>query len=119
LEPEVGFEPTTFRLRVKCFASDWTEQDRNYLLTLGDASVQTALDGYRPIVWMIIGMIKGASDRQSDGKASSLGLQNGHSPCRSDSSRLLDRGSVIVGSGQSEGRCLDLRQLLTTADSAG
>jgi Phosphate transporter family len=48
-----------------------------------------------------------------------LGLQNGHSPCWSDSSRLLDRGSVIVGSGQSEGRCLDLRQLLPTADSAG
>jgi hypothetical protein len=30
---------------------------RIYLLTLNAASVQTAPDGYRRIVWMIIGMI--------------------------------------------------------------
>jgi hypothetical protein len=31
---------------------------RIQLLTLGGPSVQTAPDGCRPIVWMIIGMIK-------------------------------------------------------------
>jgi hypothetical protein len=33
--------------------------DRSSLLTLDAASVQTAPDGSRPIVWMIIGMIDG------------------------------------------------------------
>jgi hypothetical protein len=58
VEPEVGFEPTTFRLRVGCSASTWSAPDGSSLLTLDGPSVQTAPDGSRPIVWMIIGMIK-------------------------------------------------------------
>jgi hypothetical protein len=57
-EPEEGFEPSTFRLRDGCSASIWTVPDGSGLLTLGASSVQTAPDGYRRIVWMIIGMIK-------------------------------------------------------------
>ena len=57
--PEVGFEPTTFRLRVGCSASIWTAPDGSSLLTLDASSVQTAPDGYRRIVWMIKRMIKG------------------------------------------------------------
>ena len=58
MEPEVGFEPTTFRLRVGCSASAWMAPDGSGLLTLDAPSVQMAPDGYRRIVWMIIGMIK-------------------------------------------------------------
>jgi hypothetical protein len=58
VEPEVGFEPTTFRLRVGCSASAWTAPDGSGLLTLDALSVQTAPEGSRRIVWMIIGMIK-------------------------------------------------------------
>src|SRR5918992_1998606 len=58
MEPEVGFEPTTFRLRDGCSASTWTAPDGSSLLTLDGPSVQTAPDGSRRIVWMIIGMIK-------------------------------------------------------------
>jgi hypothetical protein len=49
----------TFRLRVGCSASIWTAPDGSSLLTLDASSVQTALDGYRRIVWMIKRMIKG------------------------------------------------------------
>jgi hypothetical protein len=70
MEPEVGFEPTTFRLRDGCSASTWMAPDGSSLLTLDASSVQTAPDGYRTIVWMIKQMIKGPSDRKSDGKAS-------------------------------------------------
>jgi hypothetical protein len=69
LRPVGGLEPTTFRLRDGCSASDWTAPDGSSLLTLDGPSVQTAPDGYRRIVWMIIGMIS-ASDRKSDAKAS-------------------------------------------------
>ena len=58
VEPEVGFEPTTFRLRVGCSASDQMAPDGSSLLTLAASSVQTAPDGSRPIVWMIKWMIK-------------------------------------------------------------
>jgi Cation transporter/ATPase, N-terminus len=58
MEPEVGFEPTTFRLRDGCSASVWTAPDGSSLLTLDGQSVQTAPVGSRTIVWMIIGMIK-------------------------------------------------------------
>ena len=59
MEPEVRFEPTTFRLRDGCSASPWSASDGSSLLTLPASSVQTAPDGYRRIVWMIIGMITG------------------------------------------------------------
>jgi hypothetical protein len=58
LEPEVGFEPATFRLRVGFSASDCSAPDGSSLLTLDAPSVQTALGGSRPIVWMIKWMIK-------------------------------------------------------------
>jgi hypothetical protein len=45
VEPEVGFEPTTFRLRARCSASTWTDPDGSSLLTLDASSVQTAPDG--------------------------------------------------------------------------
>jgi hypothetical protein len=51
-------EPTTFRLRVGCSASIWMAPDGSSLLTLDASWLQTAPDGYRLIVWMIIGMIK-------------------------------------------------------------
>jgi hypothetical protein len=56
-----GLEPSTFRLRARCYASNRTAQVGFSLLTLGPASVQTAPDGYRRIDWMIIGMIKAHS----------------------------------------------------------
>jgi len=59
VEPEVGFEPTTFRLRDGCSASIWTAPDGSSLLTLDGPSVQTDPDGSRRIVWMIRWMIKG------------------------------------------------------------
>jgi hypothetical protein len=58
LEPEEGFEPSTFRLRDGCSASVWSAPDGSSLLTLEASSVQTAPDGSRPIVWMIKRMIK-------------------------------------------------------------
>jgi hypothetical protein len=57
-EPEVGYEPTTFRLRVGFSASDQTAPDGSSLLTLDASSVLMAPDGYRRIVWMIKWMIK-------------------------------------------------------------
>jgi hypothetical protein len=57
MEPEVGFEPSTL-LRVGCSASAWTAPDGSSLLRLDALSVQTAPEGSRRIVWMIIGMIK-------------------------------------------------------------
>jgi hypothetical protein len=57
IEPEVGFEPTTFRLRVGFSASTWLASDGSSLLTLRDSSVQMAPDRSRRIVWMINGMI--------------------------------------------------------------
>jgi len=69
VKPEVGFEPTTFRLRDGCSASIWMAPDGSRLLRLDALSVQTALVGSRPIVWMIIRMVK-RIDRMSDGKAS-------------------------------------------------
>jgi hypothetical protein len=59
VEPKVGFEPTTFRLRVGCSASTWMASEGSSLLTLDALSVQTAPDGSRRIVWMIKRMIKG------------------------------------------------------------
>jgi hypothetical protein len=53
--PDAG---ATFRLRVGCSASTWMALDGSSLLTLDVLSVQAAQDGYRRIVWMIIGMIK-------------------------------------------------------------
>ena len=44
-EPEVGFEPTTFRLRDGCSQSAWMAPDGSGLLTLPAASVQTAPEG--------------------------------------------------------------------------
>jgi hypothetical protein len=38
-EPDVGFEPTTFRLRDGCSASIWTATDGSSLLTLDGPSV--------------------------------------------------------------------------------
>jgi hypothetical protein len=49
---------TTYQLRDGCSASTWSAPDGSGLLTLDALSVQTAPDGSRPIVWMIIGMIK-------------------------------------------------------------
>jgi hypothetical protein len=42
MEPEVGFEPTTFRIRFGCSESIWSALDGSGLLTLGASSVQTA-----------------------------------------------------------------------------
>jgi hypothetical protein len=59
VEPEVGLELSTFRLRVGCLASIWSAPDGSSLLTWAASSVQTAPDGYRRIIWMIKRMIKG------------------------------------------------------------
>jgi hypothetical protein len=53
----VGFEPTTFRLRARSSASNWTEAIGSCLLTLGAASIWSDPDGDRSVVRMIIGMI--------------------------------------------------------------
>jgi hypothetical protein len=58
LEPEEGFEPSTFQLRDGCSAANWTDPDGSSLLTLDGSSIQTARDGSRRIVWMIKRMIK-------------------------------------------------------------
>jgi hypothetical protein len=96
LEPEVGFEPTTFRLRVEEPSSSRYRPDPSWLLTSAGSSVECAPDlpSYgrgndrendqdasagspacpcrRPDRWL--GMIddrSSPSDRKSDGKASS------------------------------------------------
>jgi hypothetical protein len=61
LAPEVGLQPSTFRLRARCFASDWTEQDGNHLLAWGAASAWSDPNGSTRAGWMIIGMIKAHS----------------------------------------------------------
>jgi hypothetical protein len=58
LRPTMETEPTSFRLRDGCSASNQKAPDGSSLLRLDASSVQTAPDGYRRIVWMIIGMIK-------------------------------------------------------------
>jgi hypothetical protein len=60
-EPEVGVEPTTFRLRDKCSPSNWTEPVGNCLLTLGADSIWLGPDGGSLTVGMINGMIKAHS----------------------------------------------------------
>src|SRR5919198_4071914 len=57
-----GFEPPTARSVAWCSASIWSAPDGSGLLTLGGPSVQTAPDGSRRIVWMIIGMVKAHSN---------------------------------------------------------
>ena len=100
VEPEVGFEPTTFRLRVGCSASIWTAPDGSSLLTLGALSVQTAPDGYKRIVWMIKRMIKGIRQR-IDAKASKgvAGLTDdqGPSDTKSDGKASRRRGLTVCG----------------------
>jgi hypothetical protein len=59
----------TFRLRDGCSASIWSAPDGSSLLTLEASSIWKDPDGSRRIVWMIIGMIKGASDSASDADA--------------------------------------------------
>src|SRR6266545_5050124 len=56
LEPEVGFEPTTFRLRGRCFQSSRPAPVGFSLLTLDAASVWSGPDGSNWIVWMTMGM---------------------------------------------------------------
>jgi hypothetical protein len=51
--PEAQLEPSTFRLRDGCSASDWTAPEGSSLLILDASSVQTAPDGYRRIIRMI------------------------------------------------------------------
>jgi hypothetical protein len=75
LERKVEFRPATFRLRDGCSASTWTALDGSRLLTLDASSVQTALEGSRRIVWMIIGMIKAhPTESRMAGRASESGL---------------------------------------------
>jgi hypothetical protein len=54
----VGFEPTTFRLRARCSASNWTALVGSCLLTSGSASVWSSPDAGVHLDRMIIGMIK-------------------------------------------------------------
>src|SRR6266542_4268225 len=61
LEPEVGFEPTTFRLRGRCFQSDRTAPVGFSLLTLDAASAWSGPDGTTRVDWMTIGMTKAHS----------------------------------------------------------
>jgi hypothetical protein len=44
IEPEEGFEPSTFRLRVGCSASIWMAPDGSSLLTLDASRLQTDTD---------------------------------------------------------------------------
>ena len=91
VEPEVGFEPTTFRLRDGCSTSIWTAPDGSGLLTLDASSVQTAPDGYRRIVWMIKRMINAhLTEYRCQGKQVSPGLMDdqGASDTKSDATPL-------------------------------
>ena len=75
--PKAGFEPTTYRLRVGRFASTWTAPDGASLLMSDALSVQTAPDGSRPIVGMIIGMIKAhPTEHRRQGKLVHGGLRD-------------------------------------------
>ena len=67
LEPEEGFEPSTFRLRDGCSASIWSALDRSGLLTSDASSIQTDPDRSRRIVWMIKRMIKCGTGRAPPG----------------------------------------------------
>jgi hypothetical protein len=52
-----GIKPHLDPANRQCSASIWSAPDRFSLLTLDGSSIQTAPDGCRRIVWMIIGMI--------------------------------------------------------------
>jgi hypothetical protein len=56
-EPEVGVEPTTFRLRGKRRAPGWTDRHRDCLVALSAGSGWTDPDGGNLIVGMIKEMI--------------------------------------------------------------
>jgi hypothetical protein len=60
-EPEAGFEPTTFRLRARCFQSNRSVLVGSCLLTLDAASAWSGPDGSSRIDWMTIGMTKAHS----------------------------------------------------------
>ena len=60
-EPEVGVEPTTFRLRDKRSGSDWAGPSGNCLLTSGANSIWSDHAGGSLIVGMIKGMINAHS----------------------------------------------------------
>src|SRR5829696_7727507 len=91
LEPEVGFEPTTFRLRVECSASAWTAPEGSRLLTLDASSVQTAPDGYRRIVWMIN---RHPTEQRCQGKHGRPGLTDHQGA--SDKNRMPRRATLVV-----------------------
>jgi hypothetical protein len=61
VEPEEGFEPSTFRLRARSSASNWTVLVGSCLLALGAASIWSGPDEGSWVDWMIIGMIKAHS----------------------------------------------------------
>jgi hypothetical protein len=63
------------------------------LLTLDALSVQTALDGCRRIVWMIIGMIKAHPIR--------IGCQGKQAPIESNPAAVLDRSMSQIGTDTS------------------
>src|SRR5215204_7574961 len=95
MEPEVGFEPTTFRLRVGCFASAWSAPDGSSLLTLDASSVQMAPDGSRRIVWMIKRMINGhPTEHRCQGKHGRPGLTDHQGA--SDKNRMPRRATLVV-----------------------
>src|SRR5215218_1435136 len=89
LEPEEGFEPSTFRLRVGCSASTWMAPDGSSLLTWAASSVQTAPDGYRRIVWMIKWMIKAhpTKNRMPRRLTPPQPRTSRHDPCQSSQCR--------------------------------
>jgi hypothetical protein len=72
----------TFRLRDGCSASAWTEAVGSSLLTLDALSVQTAPNGSRRIVWMIIGMIKAHPTGDGEHVAMRKAAGRGHARCR-------------------------------------
>jgi hypothetical protein len=95
MEPEVGFEPTTFRLRAGCSESDQMAPDGSSLLTWEASSVQTALDGSRRIVWMINRMIKAHPTQHRMPRRSAPGL----SPLRRRSSPRQPASTRSCGTG--------------------
>src|SRR5512132_3991789 len=91
MEPEVGFEPTTFRLRGGTSQSDTSEGDGSSLLTWDTASIWSDPAGYGSIVWMTIRMTMAhpISGRMTDAGCCTTAVAGAHAHRGSSPTRYV------------------------------
>jgi hypothetical protein len=70
MEPEVGFEPTTFRLRVGPKPSNWTRPEPSWLLRSGTDFIQSRPVGPGISAWVATEVATTVREPQHGGAAS-------------------------------------------------